>query len=69
MQGVIEEPNGSNHRGHSYTIYITRTGRISTQIVKHIHATPISAEQYLYKQIRKAACQLEGVQEVPNEAD
>ena len=66
---VIVEPNGSDHRGSSYITWVTKTGRIITHNTKYIHGTPISAEEYLYEQIRKATGQLESVQVLPTESD
>ena len=51
--GIIVEPNGSDHRIHSYTIQVTKIGRRITYNVKPIWPTTISAEQYLWKQIKK----------------
>ena len=38
-------------QGCSYTSKVTKMGRIITGNVKHICATPVSAEQHLHKQI------------------
>ena len=52
------EDHGSDHRESTYTTWVTKTGRIITHNIKHICATPISVEQYLHDQIRKATGQL-----------
>ena len=41
MHGVTVKPNRSDNRGCSYTIWVTKTGRIITCNTKHIQATPI----------------------------
>ena len=67
MHRSIVDPNGIDHRGHSYTAWVIRTGKIITDSIMHIHATPISVKQYLCEQIRKTTGQLEDVQAVPTE--
>ena len=66
IHGVIVEGNSSDHRGHSYNIWITKTGRLITCKTKCINIT-ISSKKYLYEQIKKVAGWLEGmfIQTVP----
>ena len=58
MYGVIEEANGSDTRGQSYIIWVTKTDRLMIQNMKHICSTLITTEQYLCEQLKKAAGQL-----------
>ena len=69
VHSIIVEPNGSDHRGSSYTIQITKMGRIITHDVKDICAMPISAEQYFPEQLRKTTGQSEDMKVIPTEAD
>ena len=55
----IEETNGNDHRGWFYIICITKTDRLITQNMQHTCRVLISTEQYLHKQIKKTAGQLE----------
>ena len=48
MYGVIEEANGSNHRGKSHNIWVIKTGRLIMQNMRHIYNTPITTKQYLH---------------------
>ena len=58
---VIKEVNGNNHRGWSYIIHVTKIGRLITQNMRHICSTPITMEQYLQEQIKKAFGWLEDI--------
>ena len=69
MCGFTVEPNGSDHMGCSYSISVTKTGRVITHNTKYMHATPISVEEYLQEQISKATGQLEGMQAAPTKVD
>ena len=68
--GMIVEPNGSHHRGFSYTIQVTKTDRLITHNTKCKHVTTISSEHYLWEQIKEVALNLEDIfmQAVPLEA-
>ena len=67
MHGVIVEPNWSDHRGHSYTIWVTK--RLITHNTKQKQVTGMTAEQYLCEQIRKAVGQLEDKHALPTEVN
>ena len=58
---VILEPNESDHRGHSYTIQVTKTKRLIMHNTKNIYPIMISTGQYLWQQIEKATIQFEDV--------
>ena len=61
MHSVITEPNNSDHKGHSYTIWVTKTGRLIMKNLKHICNTTITSEEYLLEQIKKALKQFEDI--------
>ena len=71
MHRVIVEPNGSDHRWHSYTIWVTKTDRLIMCSTKHIQGMTILTEQHLWEQIKMAVGWLEGVfmQAIPAEVD
>ena len=54
MYGVIEEANSSNQKGWSSVIWVMRRGRLIAQNTKQIYSTPITTEQCLLEQIKKA---------------
>ena len=53
MHGVIVKPHNSNYRGHSYTIWVMKTGRVIMWNSKHISCTIITSEEYLQEQVQK----------------
>ena len=61
MHWVIEETNGSDHKGQLYIIWVTETGRLITWNMTYICSTPVTMEQYLCEQIKKAAGQMEDI--------
>ena len=60
MYGVIEEANSSDHKGDCTSSW-PQTSRLITWNMKHIYSTPITLEQYLCEQVKKAAGQLEDI--------
>ena len=56
--GVRAELHRCDHRGHSYTMWVTKMGRLITCNMKH---TALSAEQYIHERIKKAAGWLDDV--------
>ena len=52
---VMEGPNGSDHKGQLPIIWEIKIDKFITQNTNHIYSHPITIEQYLCKQIMKAA--------------
>ena len=59
IHGVIGEANGSDHKGQSCMIEIMKTGKLIIWNRKYLCNISITMKQYICKQIKKAARQLE----------
>ena len=54
MHRGIDEANDSDNKEQLFMIWVTKTDRLITQNTKLICSTPITTEQYLDEQIKKA---------------
>ena len=46
MHGVILKSNNSDHVGHSYTVWVTKTNRLIRWTLKVIYGTTITSQEY-----------------------